>query len=564
MRNRRGWVIFLIILAILGIGYAYIPSQGVQTEYDECKPVKRGDTLTKMFGKERAKLATLNGAKLKNPNLIRAGQLICVPAKVKTNGAQVTKPTKAKAKQAVKPKKASVAKATKAPQAKQAVKPIVHKPVKRLADGSLPIATLGVDPYGPHRTPQKDRKILTGRGYTPAEINEYLDLRDQGKCVREEFSRGTKFPWMAFGKGVVIENLTAVWKQPEAGLVCQLESGRTVVVLDKCGNLTEVTPRAPQPVKPPVVSEPPPPIAVEPPKVEPPQAVEPPKVEPPPEEHFIVPVHAKEGDSIPCNAQAGAGVYANRVYKGAWGYGEALCYVFKNGEWQHGPGFYAMAGGGQSGVSSYRNKETGIGLQYGVQRNWINDRGFKSTFEVKARWLLDRMWGSNPDSGYTVNQKGQKFGLYSTYFERHGDNLVGVIGEYWKSFGQTVKSSWSGQPVQDRGSLGVYGVYEHKLGDGDDWRLRWILGGQHTNWDSQNWLRFIPEFRYKETVMFGPQLALPIGVSQPNRPMSVSDLTTVGAFVRVELGTEIRKADATSREEQVEFIPATEAANPSE
>lgn len=559
MRNRKGWVIFLITLAILGIGYAYIPSQGVETvRYDECKIVKRGDTLTKLFGKERAKLATLNGAKLKNPNLIRAGQRICAPAKVKADVKQTAKPTKAKAKQAVKSTKASAAKVAKAPKAK----PVVTK--------SPDCINLGTAPFNWTNSLELRLKgVALNPDLSPAEKIEAKAKIQAGHGKRQLITGDMVWKSMPFrGK----DNKITFLKNKS---VCTTEQGGRIEAMEtwtlstgtvigdplRCGNIgVVVIPKKPVPVViPPVKEIPPEPIVpVEPPKVEPPI------VSPPPEEHFIVPVHAKEGDSIPCNAQAGAGVYANRVYKGAWGYGEALCYVFKNGEWQHGPGFYAMAGGGQSGVSSYRNKETGIGLQYGVQRNWINDRGFKSTFEVKARWLLDRMWGSNPDSGYTVNQKGQKFGLYSTYFERHGDNLVGVIGEYWKSFGQTVKSSWSGQPVQDRGSLGVYGVYEHKLGDGDDWRLRWIAGAQHTNWDSQNWFRFIPEFRYKEWLMFGPQVALPIGVSQSNRPMSVSDLTTVGAFVRVELGTEIRKADATSREEQVEFIPATEAANPSE
>ena len=432
----------------------------------------------------------------------------------------------------------------------EGVEVVAHKVVMRLADGSLPIARLAVDPYGPYRTPEKDRKILRGRGYSPAEIDEYLSLRSEGKCVSEEFSHGTKFFWMSHGNAAVHENLKAVWKQPEKGLVCQLSSGRNVGILDRCENLTEVARREPQPVAKPAVVVPEPDadsIAT----VEQPPVAEP---------EDVFPVHAKEGDSIPCNLQLGAGVYTNRVYKGDWGYGEGLCYVFKNGEWQHGPGFYAMVGGGESRTSTYANKESGIGLQYGVQRNFTNDRGRPSTFEVKARLLADHMWGSNSE-GYWVDQKDLKFGLYTSYYEKHGENLVGVIGEYWKSFNPSVKSSWSGQQAQDRGSLGIYGVYERPLGDSGDWRLRLVGGAQHTNWDQQNWLRATAEFRYQEWLMFGPQVSLPIGISTANQPLTHGDLTTFGAFIRVELGNEVRENDAKSREGQLEFIPAGEVAS---
>jgi len=207
--------------------------------------VKSGDTLGLVFGKKARAVCELN--QLKNCNIIRIRQELSLPDGVEA-------------------------------------KIVVRKPVQRLADGSLPIARLNVDPYGPHRTTEKDRKILEGRGYASVEIDEYLSLRDQGKCVREEFPRGTKFPWMAYGKARVLENLTAVWKQPEFGLVCQLQSGRNVVILEKCDNLTEVTPRVPVPVviPPPVtppVEEIPPPEPSQP--AEPSEIVEPPKVEPP-------------------------------------------------------------------------------------------------------------------------------------------------------------------------------------------------------------------------------------------------------------------------------------------
>lgn len=462
--------------------------------------VQSGDTLSRKFPKDWKAVCETNS--LKNCGLIHEGQELKLPGTVETSQ-------------------------------------VVRKPVERLADGSLPIARLNIDPYRPYASAANDRKILAAQGYSASEIEEFSTLVAQGGCVEETFAKGTQFPWMSHGNAKVVKSLVATWQKPEAGRVCQLSSGRTVVILEKCGNLTETAAR---------------PVVV--PKEPEPQA----EPEPEPEDAPVLPVHAKEGDVIPCNLQAGAGVYQNRVYQGAWGYGEGLCYIFKNGEWQHGPGFYAMAGGGESRMSTYSNKETGYGLQYGIQRNWLGDRG-QSTFELKGRLLRDHMWGSNKE-GYWVDQKGYKFGLYGSYYERHGENLVGAIGEYWQSFGQTVKSSWSGQQVQNRGSVGVYGVYEHPLTEDDSWRLRWIAGVNYTNWDEQSWFRVTPEFRYKEWLMFGPQLTVPIGISSLNQPLTTGDLTTVGAFVRVELGTEIRKADAENREEQVEYVPAAEAVMP--
>ncbi|MBI2439424.1 MAG: hypothetical protein HYV45_02390 [Candidatus Moranbacteria bacterium] len=368
-------------------------------------------------------------------------------------------------------------------------------------------------------------------------------------------SQGDKIPAVTFcgknGKSVVVrKNVVAAWPKGETvrATVYTLKNGRKIGWVPHCGNWIELSKSVSQEA----------PKESEKPKDQPvPTPAQEVVSEAEPEETEVLPVHAVEGDVIPCELQAGAGVYTNRIYRGRWAYGEGICHVFKHGEWQHGPGFYAMGGAGESLMSSYRNKEYGIGLQYGFQRNFINERGFKSTFEVKGRWLLDRMKGHNSE-GYWVNQKGQKIGLYGSYYERHGDDLLGVVAEYWKGVNQSAKSSWSGQEIQDRGSIGVYGVYEHKLTDDDAWRLRWIAGVQHTNWDKQNWFRLIPEFRYKEWLMFGPQLAVPIGVSRANQPLSHGDLnlTTIGAFVRVELGTEIRKQDADAREAQVEFIPA--------
>ena len=285
------------------------------------------------------------------------------------------------------------------------------------------------------------------------------------------------------------------------------------------------------------------------------------------EEEMIEPFHitAAEAAGKPrCEVQAGLGIYGNRVYEGNWVYGETICYIWKDGEWQAGPGLYAMFGSGASTGSAFHNKEYGVGFQLGIQRNWVNGRNHLATFDLKGRLLYDKSWGANPDSGYHFSQKGLKLGIYTGYAEKinnEGD-LVGVIGEYWKSFGGSVKSTWAAQPVQDRGSLGAAVFYETKISDDNLWRIRYIGGVKHTNWDKQNWLQLTPEFRYDDWLMFGPQLTLPLGISHLNQPLSHGDLTTIGAFMRVELGKKIREIDANNREGQLEFIPAEGASEP--
>lgn len=152
---------------------------------------------------------------------------------------------------------------------------VIHKTVKRGADGWLSIKHLNVDPYSRHRTPAKDRKILAGRGYTAAETEEYFSLLEQGQCAKESFARGTEYLWMSYGNTRVLEKLRATWNTPESGLVCLLSSGRTVVIMEVCENLAEVRSRAPTPsvipevtevkeeIPPPVIAEVVPPVVVE-------------------------------------------------------------------------------------------------------------------------------------------------------------------------------------------------------------------------------------------------------------------------------------------------------------
>lgn len=475
-----------------------LSSFGTMAQAAESYTVKRGDTLSTVFGKDWKAVCEANS--LKDCNKIQPGQKLVIPEKGKAKGDIQLKPP-----------------------AKSPENVFQWRHV-----GGAPLNGCGA----------KSSAAINEEAWQKLGLSdeEKAELRDNVGKKQPTFSQrtlpGKKFVSVAFcekGKVSFKQNVVAAWSPSETVVADTyvLSGGRKLLQVTKCGNWA-------------VDKEFAPPV--------------PPVTQPEPE--MIPPVHAKEGDTIPCELQAGVGVYANQIYKGQWQYAEGICYVFKDGEWQHGPGFYAMGGKGESRLSAYQNKERGVGLQYGVQRNFVTDDGDLATFELKARLLYDRMSGKNLDAGYWVKQHGLKAGLYGSYYERHGDDLVGVIGEYWHGFNQSVRSSWSGEQVQDRGSLGIYGVYEHQLSDDDAWRLRWIGGAQHTNWDSQNWLRLAAEFRYNEWLMFGPQLSLPLGISGDNSAFSAHDLTTLGAFVRVELGKKVRNSDADSREAQLEFIPA--------
>ncbi len=470
---------------------------GTSAQAAESYTVKRGDTLSMVFGKDWKAVCEANS--LKDCNKIQVGQKLVIPGKA-----------------AVRP-----APANKAPENVFQWRHV----------GGAPLNGCGA----------KSSAAINEEAWQKLGLSdeEKAELREKVGAKKPTFTQrtlpGKKFLSVAFcekGKVSFRQNVVAAWSPSEAVVADTyvLESGRKLLQVTKCGNWAvdeEFAPPQPQTVAPPQQPE------------------------------MIVPVHAKEGDTVSCEAQAGAGAYTNKIYKGTWIYGEGICYVFKDGEWQHGPGVYAMGGKGESRLSAYRNKERGVGLQYGVQRNFITDDGNLATFEVKARLLADQMSGKNLDAGYWVKQKGLKAGLYGSYYERHGDDLYGVIGEYWHGFNQSVRSSWSGQQAQDRGSLGIYGVYEHQLSDDDIWRLRWSCGWQLTNWDRQNWARCAAEFRYNEWLMFGPNVAAPIfGISAANAAFTARDLTTYGGLIRFELKKQVKEGFADSMEAQLEFIPA--------
>jgi len=498
---------------------------GMANAQAEVYTVKAGDTLSKIAGKNWKVICKLN--RLANCSKIFVGQQINLGTRISVKAVKVAKLTE----------------------------------FRWTRVGGAPLTNCG----------GKSESSLSEEAWVKLGLmdseKEELRVMMMSKSHQNTFLQpGEHYQAVSFCKnGQVSFKQSVVTAWPKGSVVVQartyvLTTGRKLHWVRNCGNWVLDNP-VPMSIP---VSQPPQPIVPQEEEIVQPS---PPAVEPEPEpETSLSPFHMTEEEQSGkprCEAQAGAGVYANQVYQGKWLYGETICYVWQNGEWQAGPGLYAMYGAGHSLTSAYHGQELGVGFQVGVQKNWVNDRNRRTTVDLKLRLLSDKSWGENPESGYSFTQKGKKLGVYAGYTERlnkEGD-LAGLVGEYWKSFGQTVHSTWAGQPVQDRGSVGISGFYETKLSDDNKWRQRIIGGVVHTNWDQQNWLRGTYEVRYDDWLMFGPQITLPIGVSDLNQPLTHSDLTTVGAFVRVELGGKVREADADNRGAHLEFIPA-EATDP--
>lgn len=423
-------------------------------------------------------------------------------------------------------------------------KKTVHGAAKRSrdADGYRPIAKLNVSPYGKYRTEAKDIwKVLGPRGYSASEIYEYLKLRDAGKCASELFSKGTKFPWMSFGNAKVIEKLQAAWDEPEVGLLCQLSTGRNVVIMQKCGNLTEVEPRAL-------------PKAI-------PEAKQ--SVVPALPGKVSLPISAfPKKDIAEWEVIVGAGVWNNDLAHGQWHYGEAAVTAVLPDGYRLGGGVYGMWGRGESERSDYRWREHGYGPQLVLKRNFLREQTdeFGQAALMPAMWGLklrylpnDHVKGHDPVSGYAQTQDGRKLGLYAEYIERTSiDWLLGVNAEVWRSYDRRISSTWSGDKPQDRGSFSANVFAQYRVND--EWQVRGILGASHQNWDKLNFGSAALEGRYRETVMFGPRVSVALNKPDAYKNVSQGDLTTLGAFVRLELGDTFRVWDREARENSVRYV----------
>jgi hypothetical protein len=327
-----------------------------------------------------------------------------------------------------------------------------------------------------------------------------------------------------------------------------------------CENLTEVRSRTPLlPAIPEVKEEIPPPVVAE----ASPESVSPAAVT----SEALLPISAfPTKDIAEWEAIVGAGVWDNKLAHGKWHYGEAAVTAILPDGYRLGGGVYGMWGSGASETSDYRWRERGYGPQLVLKRNFLKEQQdeFGQTSLMPAMWGLklrylpnDRVSGRDPVSGYAQTQDGKKLGLYAEYIERTSpDWLLGVNGEVWHSYDRRITSTWSGDKPQDRGSMSANVFAQYRVDD--EWQVRGILGVSHQNWDKLNFANAALEGRYRETLMFGPRLSVALNKPDAYKDVARGDLTTLGAFIRLELGDTFRVWDREAREDSVRYVGPTE------
>lgn len=254
----------------------------------------------------------------------------------------------------------------------------------------------------------------------------------------------------------------------------------------------------------------------------------------------------------------GAYMWKNNLARGWGGYGEYVAWLRKsslsgytNG-WSPGIGLYGMYSEGDSlNSSGYHWLERGIGPQVGIKYIATGEKPWQ--WQGKLRLVWEEMKGSN-NEGYSMEQDNLKLGFYTEYARRENKKWIwGVTGEAWYALHKNIHSTWSGDSPSKRMTLSANLFAQRKLSE--DWQLRGAGGIFHQRWDHLTGLRAQLEARYKETLMFGPWASFfPFGLSSVYDGFSASDLTTVGGFVRLELGGIFREWDRKIRMQRIKKI----------
>jgi hypothetical protein len=153
-----------------------------------------------------------------------------------------------------------------------------------------------------------------------------------------------------------------------------------------------------------------------------------------------------------------------------------------------------------------------------------------------------------------MEQDNLKLGFYTEYARRENNKWIwGATGEAWFALDHDIDSTWSGDRPSSRTTLGANLFAQRKLSE--DWQLRASGGIFYQGWDRLTGLRAQLEARYKETLMFGPWISFfPFGLTSVYDGFSAGDLTTVGGFVRLELGGIFREWDQNARMSRVKEI----------
>lgn len=488
--------------------------------------VHQGDTLGTVFGKNWKAVCEFN--RLKDCNQIHPGQVLTLPAGV-------------------------VAKAM-TPRAKPKSLPrvAVSKPAR------AECIHLGADPYNPsHKlartldgidalttltTEQKYRaRMLVIEGHYGRGANTMRRNVPIGKQVFQEMLFGsTVQPKHTYGKSVCSPESNGVSELMDT---YDLGDGTVLGIPQRCGNPAPfIVPLPPTPEVPKAAVASPVPFR---------------------SHDAPLPLSAfPKKDIAEWEAIVGAGVWNNKLAHGRWHYGEGIVSAILPNGFRAGVGLFGMGGRGESETSNYNWRERGWGPQVGIKQNFLKEQTdeFGQTALLPAMWGLklrylpnDRVKGHNPDSGYAQTQTGKKLGLYAEYLERKNEDwLVGVTGEIWHSFDREITSTWSGDKPQDRGSLAINALAQYRIND--DWQARGVLGGSYQNWDKLIFGNAILEARYKETLMFGPRFSVALNKPKAYQGVPWGDLTTLGAFVRLELGDTFRTWDREYRESGVQYV----------
>ncbi len=507
--------------------------------------VREGDTLGVLFGRNAKAVCELN--KLANCDRIVPDQVLKLPEGVEAKtGTQVrvSKP---------KPKRVSSAFVTKPKVAKAApTEPGVFYWKKV---GGAPLKGCG----------GKDDETLNEEAWTKLGLSDEEKAELRAKVALESFEHtwfkpGMRLPAVAFckkGEVVFRENVVTAWSESEVVIARTyvLHSGRRLHHVRNCNNWV------------PDVSVPVAPVAEAAQAVPTDEAVPTPAEEAPP----APPISAfPKEDIAEWEAIVGAGVWDNKLAHGNWRYGEAALMAILPDGYRLGGGVYGMWGGGSSDTSDYSWRERGYGPQVVLKKNFLREQTdeFGQSVLLPAMWGLklryipnDHVHGSNPVSGYANTQDGKKLGLYAEYLARTSpDWLLGITGEVWHSFDRRIKSTWSGDKPQDRGSLAFNLFQQYRIND--NWQVRFVEGASHQNWDKLNFLNLHAEARYQETFMFGPRISFALNKPDAYKNVARGDLTTIGAFVRAEFGDTFRTWDRKYRESTVQQVgPVSEQQN---
>ncbi|MCD6149669.1 LysM peptidoglycan-binding domain-containing protein [bacterium] len=365
--------------------------------------------------------------------------------------------------------------------------------------------------------PKEARRLLRNR----VKKRDFADSR---------ISYGDKFA-MVFGKNIVRFNVTASWNDPQRNLLAEkysvISSGveYTLKYVIWCGNWCRYPDKeisAPKRITKSGIAR----------------------------SHFVYIPPEKRKLALEHEPIVGAYAWKNNLARGWGGYGEYMAWLRKtslsgyaNG-WSPGIGIYGFYSEGDSLKSSYHWLEKGIGPQVGIKYIANGEKPWQ--WQGKLRFVWEEMKGSNSE-GYNMEQNNLKFGFYTEYARKESKKWIwGATGEAWFAFNRDIDSTWSGDRPSKRMTLASYIFAQRKLSD--NWQLRGAGGVFYQGWDRLTGLRAQLEARYKETLMFGPWVSFfPFGLTSVYDGYSASDLTTVGGFVRVELGGIFREWDRNVR-----------------